>query len=487
MRIAVDAMGGDYAPEAIVEGAVQAAEEYGFTIILVGQEDRVRQELAKYKTDHLSIEVRHAPDIVEMHDLPSVALRRKKESSLHKAIYMTKHGEADAAVSAGNTGAGMAIAKVACRMLEGVERPALATVIPNINGFTVMIDIGANVDCKPMHLLQFAVMGHVYAQSVVGIQNPRIGLLSVGEEDSKGNTLTKEVFEPLSQSSLNFIGNAEGRDVFNGRVDVIVCDGFIGNIVLKVSESLAKTMGLFMKDAFTKNWRTKLGYLLVKPGIEEMKARMDYEEYGGAPLLGINGVVIISHGSSKARATKNAIRVAAESVSHHINDQILEIMTTSGFDLKSYTKATSLWRQLARTIRHEVPKDHKEDTTHPHVQDALPSANDIAEPLPEFQPYEASEQERKHWWQKKQRYAESLKETTLPALPQVESPLVLPSPSDGHETENPSHDSDDVKDLTPQKKSWWKRRDIARQSNESGHVKDEGQVGDETPPSAKES
>ncbi len=482
MRIAVDAMGGDYAPEAIVEGAVQAAEEYGFTIILVGQEDRVRQELAKYKTDHLSIEVRHAPDIVEMHDLPSVALRRKKESSLHKAIYMTKHDEADAAVSAGNTGAGMAIAKVACRMLEGVERPALATVIPNINGYMVLIDVGANVDCKPMHLLQFAVMGHVYAQAVVGIQNPRIGLLSVGEEDSKGNTLTKEVFEPLSQSTLNFIGNAEGRDVFNGRVDVIVCDGFIGNIVLKVSESLAKTMGLFMKDAFSKNWRTKLGYLLVKPGIEEMKARMDYEEYGGAPLLGINGVVIISHGSSKARATKNAIRVAAESVTHHINDQILDIMTTSGFDLKSYTKATSLWRQITRTIRHEAPKDQKEDT-HPHVQEILPPVDDAA-PLPEFQPYEDSEQEWKHWWKKKQRHAELLTETTLP---QTEAPISLPLSSDVHEAENSTSNAEEVKDLTSQKKSWWKRRDIARQSNESAHVSDEGSVSDGIPPSTKES
>ena len=484
MRIAVDAMGGDYAPEAIVEGAVQAAEEYGFTIILVGQEERVRQELAKYKTDHLSIEVRHASDIVEMHDLPSVALRRKKESSLHKAIYMTKNGEADAAVSAGNTGAGMAIAKVACRMLEGVERPALATVIPNVNGYMVLIDVGANVDCKPMHLLQFAVMGHVYAQSVVGIENPRIGLLSVGEEDSKGNTLTKEVFEPLSQSKLNFIGNAEGRDVFNGRVDVIVCDGFIGNVVLKVSESLAKTMGLFMKDAFSKNWRTKLGYLLVKPGIEEMKKRMDYEEYGGAPLLGINGVVIISHGSSKARATKNAIRVAAESVTHHTNEQILDIMNACGFDLKSYAKATSLWHQLTRSIRHDAPKEQKEET-HPQGQE-MPQPVSETPPLPEFQPYEEPEQERKYWWQKKQRHAESLKETEASVPSPADAPEVsLPALPETHEAKEAERLPEESKEQAAQKKSWWKRRESSRQNSESAPPAEE-QPDDNVPPSAKE-
>lgn len=203
MRIAVDAMGGDYAPEAIVEGAVQAAEEYGFSILLTGQEERIQAELAKYKTDHLSIEVRHAPQVVDMDDVPSFALRRKRESSLHLAINLAKTGEADAAVSAGNTGAAMAIGKVACRMLEGIERPALATVLPNLDGVTVLIDVGANVDCKPLHLLQFAVMGHVYAQEVFDIHNPRIGLISVGEEDTKGNALTKEVFQALSDSPLN--------------------------------------------------------------------------------------------------------------------------------------------------------------------------------------------------------------------------------------------------------------------------------------------
>lgn len=530
MRIAVDAMGGDFAPEAIVEGAVQAAEEYGFTIILVGQEDRVRQELAKYKTDHLSIEVQHAPEIVDMHDLPSVALRRKKNSSMHKAIYMTKNGEADAAVSAGNTGAGMAIAKLACRVLDGIERPALATVLPNISGMTVMIDVGANVDCKPDHLLQFAVMGSVYAKEVVGIANPRVGLLSIGEEESKGNTLTKEAFEPLSKSALNFIGNVEGRDVFNGRVDVIVCDGFIGNVVLKVSESLAKTMGSMLKDAFSQSWRTKLGYLLVKPGMDAMRKRMDYEEYGGAPLLGLNGVVVISHGSSKARATKNAIRVAAESVNHHLNQQITETMFACEFDTKARAKATSLWRQLTRTIRPDShkEKDQKEDAppqeTPPITEDAqapqeaaeaegetaikrrwwgrksrgskpetlaeLPLTEeasappvDESAPLPEFEPYEEPEQEKKSWWKIRSRSAESREESATPTAPQ-DAPTELPPPAESPAPEPAAEPTPDTeKEAAPSRKMWWKRREAARQEPEDSEKPDkDGQADGESSP-----
>ena len=401
MKIAVDAMGGDYAPEAIVEGAVQAAEEYGFPLVLVGQEDRVRQELGKYKIDHLKIDVIHAAQVVDMHDLPSYALRRKKESSIHVGNNLLKHGEADAFVSAGNTGAVMAISKLICRMLPGIDRPALATVLPNINGVTIMIDVGANVDCKPLHLLQFAVMGHGYAKHVFGMDDPRIGLLSIGEEETKGNVLTKEVFEPLSKSKLNFLGNAEGRDVFNGRVDVVVCDGFIGNIVLKVSESLAKTIGAFLKEGFSKNWRTKLGYLLVKPGMDDMRKRVDYTEYGGAPLLGVNGVVIISHGSSKAKAMKNAIRVAAESVNHHTNDHILEMLAQCEFDTKSRAKATSLWRQLKETIRHESDKEKSQGEKKKEPETVIEeTASEASEKLRDN--VEESEG-KKFWWPLKQR------------------------------------------------------------------------------------
>lgn len=394
MRIAVDAMGGDYAPEAIVEGAVQAAEEYGLTIVLVGQEDLVKKELEKYDTSRLDIIVKHASEVVEMHDLPSVALRRKRDSSMHGAIGLLKLGEADAAVTAGNTGAGMAISKLTCRVIQGIERPALATVLPNLTGKTIMIDVGANVDCKPLHLLQFAAMGHVYAKEVFHIENPRIGLLSIGEEDTKGNELTKEVFEPLRKSGLNFIGNAEGRDVFNGKVDVVVCDGFIGNVVLKVAESLARTMSLMLKEGFSQNWRTKLGYLLGKPAIDYLRKRTDYSEYGGAPLLGVNGVVIISHGSSKAKAIKNAIRVAAESVTQQINSKIEDVITQCEFDIKSRARATSLWQQFKESIRHESEKGKgeadKEKKIEPEKVIVVSEVTDLKR--------DSGESVKKSWW-----------------------------------------------------------------------------------------
>ncbi len=465
MRIAVDAMGGDFAPEAIVEGTIQAAEEFGFHLILVGQEERVHEELAKYQTDHLSIEVQHASEVVDMHDLPSFALRRKKGSSLHLAIDMVKQGEVDAAISAGNTGAAMAIGKLACRMLDGIDRPALATILPNMSGLTVLIDVGANVDCKPLHLLQFAVMGHAYAKEVYGIAEPRIGLLSIGEEESKGNILTKEVFEPLSHGPLHFIGNAEGRDVFNGRVDVVVCDGFIGNVVLKVSESLAKNIGKLLKEGFTRNWRTKLGYLLVKPEMEAMKRRVDYQEYGGAPLLGLNGVVIVSHGSSKARAIKNAIRVAAESVNQHLNEHIVETIRDCEFDIKSRAKATSLWTQLKRSITPDSDKDKKRaDNKHRAEKPDKKEEADTVLP-PEEAPSEESadspkepEQEKKPWWhlthrdepeKEEEQAAESEKEEKTATTSLQEDEQAHPEPSDQASRAAPPEEP------KPHKRPWW--------------------------------
>jgi glycerol-3-phosphate acyltransferase PlsX len=464
MKIAVDAMGGDYAPEAIIEGAVQAAEEHGLSIILVGQEDLVYKELEKYDTAYLDIEVIHASQVVDMHDLPSAALRRKKDSSLHVAISLTRDGQADAAVSAGNTGAGMAISKVVCRTLEGIDRPALATVMPNISGATVIIDVGANVDCKPIHLLQFAVMGHVYAKEVLGIEKPRIGLLSTGEEASKGNVLTKEVFEPLSKTNLNFIGNAEGRDVFNGRVDVVVCDGFMGNVVLKVSESLAKTIGIFLKEGFTKNWRTKLGYLLVKPEITYLKKRTDYTEYGGAPLLGLNKVVIISHGSSTARAIKNAIRVAAESVDLHIQEKIAETMEQCAFDIKSRRRTVAFWRHLKDSIRHESDKGKSLAEKQENVEQKeqlqettqVPALDQHREPLQEQDKPQESEHEKKPWWylrdsklhdspKSEQQGEFALKEHSL----EPEHPIELKQKQELDQ--QPEHHPE----LKPEKKSWW--------------------------------
>ncbi len=467
MKIAVDAMGGDYAPEAIVEGAVQAAKEYGFPLILIGQEDRVQKELVKYKTDHLEIEVKHAPQIIDMHDLPSFALRRKKESSLHIAINMIRHGEADAVVSAGNTGAAMTIGKVACRMLEGVERPALATVMPNINGFTIVIDVGANVDCKPNHLLQFAVMGHLYAKEVHRIESPRIGLLSIGEEESKGNTLTREVFEPLSNTKLNFIGNAEGRDVFNGRVDVVVCDGFIGNVVLKVSESLAKTMGTILREGFTKNWRTKLGYLLVKPEMEAMKRRVDYSEYGGAPLLGLNGVVIVSHGRSNAKAIKNAIRVAAESVDHHLNDQIVTMTLECGFDTKSRSRATSLWRQLTGSIRHDSDKEK----SNPDTQEKPEQNGQFQTPEPSSEKdlkQEEQEQGKKPWWRLKHREGE--KEESSPEKVQEAAQIEQEPEIVQVEERVPSQEQEKAEEPKSEKKPWWHLRDSKQQESDQEEI-----------------
>jgi glycerol-3-phosphate acyltransferase PlsX len=490
MKIAVDAMGGDYAPEAIVEGAVQAAEEYGSSIILVGQKDLVDKELEKYETTHLDIEVRHASQVVDMHDEPTFALRRKRDSSLHVAINLTRDGEADAAISAGNTGAGMAIGLVLCRTLEGVDRPALATVMPNINGTTVVIDVGANVDCKPMHLLQFAVMGHVYAKELLKIESPRIGLLSIGEEDTKGNVLTKEVFEPLSKSNLNFIGNAEGRDVFNGRVDVVVCDGFTGNVVLKVSESLAKTIGSLLREGFAKNWRTKLGYLLVKPAITHLKKRTDYTEYGGAPLLGLNKVVIISHGSSKARAIKNAIRVAGESVELQIQEKIAATMEKYEFDVKSRKRATSFWRRFRSSTRHESDKEKPSPKKQEEIEqeEQLLEAEQPLEPEQQQEPVQEQEQEhlqeleheKRAWWHlKDSKHRDKSKAEKLEATEQneqIQEPEPEPEPEPPSEPE-PQQEStqEQEKLLEPEyeKRRWWRFRNSRhRDANKLDHHKE---------------
>lgn len=313
MKIAVDAMGGDNAPHAVVAGAVLAAQEFGVGIILVGIEQLVRRELDKHPgAAALPIEIRNAFEVVDMHDSPATVYRRKKDSSIRVANELVKNGEAAAVISAGHTGAAMSTSLFVLGRVEGVERPAIATIMPTRTGTSLILDMGANVDCKPNHLLQFAVMGDVYARNLLRNPNPRVGLLSIGEEETKGNELTKEAFKLISETSLNFIGNVEGRDVMSGKADVIVCDGFIGNIVLKVSESVAEAVGLFLKENIEKSTLSKIGYLLMRPAFNALRRRVDYAEYGGAPLVGINGVSIISHGRSSDRAIKNAIRVAAE-------------------------------------------------------------------------------------------------------------------------------------------------------------------------------
>lgn len=325
MKIAVDAMGGDNAPHAIVAGAVQAAKEYGVGIILVGIEQVIQEELNKHHhAKSLPLEIRNATEVVDMLDSPATVFRRKKDSSIRVANELVKSGEAVAVISAGHTGAAMATSLFVLGKLEGIERPAIATIMPTMKGTCIILDVGANVDCKPNHLLQFAIMGEVYSKYLLKNMNPRVGLLSIGEEATKGNELTKEAFKLLTETSLNFIGNVEGRDVMSGNADVVVCDGFIGNVVLKISEAVAETIGLMIRENIGDNLIRKLGYLMMRPAFRSLKRRIDYAEYGGAPLIGINGISIISHGRSSDRAIKNAIRVAAELAKSEVNKHLHE-------------------------------------------------------------------------------------------------------------------------------------------------------------------
>jgi len=325
MKIAVDAMGGDNAPHAVVEGAVQAAREFGVGIILVGIAESIEAELGKHSgIASLPLEIQNATEVVDMLDSPATVFRRKKNSSIRVANELVKSGEAVAVISAGHTGAAMTTSLFVLGKLGGVERPAIATFMPNVTGTAIVLDVGANVDCKPLHLVQFGVMGTVYAKNLLKIPNPRVGLLSIGEEETKGNELTKEAFKLLTETSINFIGNVEGRDVMSGKADVIVCDGFIGNVVLKVSESVADAIGIMLRENIGDNIMRKLGYLLMRPAFRALKQRVDYAEYGGAPLIGIDGISIISHGRSSERAIKNAIRVAAELARSDVNRHIRE-------------------------------------------------------------------------------------------------------------------------------------------------------------------
>jgi glycerol-3-phosphate acyltransferase PlsX len=321
--IALDAMGGDHAPRAEVEGAILAARELDVRILLVGIEATVREELNRHKQRNLPIEVVNATEVITMSDSPSQAFRRKKDSSLHIAARVVRDGTADALVSAGNTGAAMTVARFVIGTLPSVDRPALAAAFPNMKEkVSVILDVGANVDSKPAQIEQFAVMGEIYYRTIWGVKRPRIALLSIGEEEMKGNELTREASNRLKQTSLNFVGNVEGRDVFRGNVDVIVCDGFIGNIALKISEGLVEHIGGMLKKAIKSSLRSQLGYALSKRAFEDFRRRTDYSEYGGAPLLGVRGITIIGHGRSNPNAIKNAIRMATELCRSRVNEKI---------------------------------------------------------------------------------------------------------------------------------------------------------------------
>ncbi len=320
LHVAVDAMGGDHAPREVVAGAVQAARALGAQVILVGR-GRVLEEELRRAGGAPGIRIEDAPEVIEMAEAPAMALRRKRRASIPVAIDLVRRGEADAMVSAGNTGAAMAAALFGLGRVEGIDRPAIAAALPTTRGRAILVDVGANVDCRPKHLVQFAAMGTVYAR-VLGIREPRVGVLSNGTEDTKGNDLVIRAAELLRQSGLRFIGNVEGREFFDGAADVVVCDGFVGNLVLKFGEGLALGIFALLRDELSRGLRVRLGAALAARGLRAVKRRMDYTEYGGAPLLGVNGVCIISHGSSRAKTIRNAVALAVESVRARMVDAI---------------------------------------------------------------------------------------------------------------------------------------------------------------------
>jgi phosphate acyltransferase len=326
MRIALDAMGGDLGPPSLVAGAVMALREYSHIekLYLVGDEKQLTAELKKHQCNDRRIELVHCTQVVDMSDRAWSAVRRKKDSSVSRAVDLVKHEQADAIVSAGHTGAAVAASMIKLRTLEGIARPGIAAVLPTQFNVFVLIDAGANIDARPEHLLQYAIMGSVYSRHILGYKNPRVGLISLGEEDVKGTELTKDVFKLLKKSSLNFRGNIEGRHLFEDPVEVVVCEGFVGNVILKTTESIAVAIFKWLKDEFMRTRKSKAGAYLARDAFLAIKAKTNYEEYGGMPLLGVNGICIIAHGASTPLAIKNALRVAAESIEHRVNPHIVE-------------------------------------------------------------------------------------------------------------------------------------------------------------------
>ena len=313
MRIALDAMGGDYGPAVNIEGAIETVNDFDdIDIILVGDESSILRELDTKRYPPNRISIKHASQIVRMDESPAVAIRKKKDSSIRRGVELVKNDGADAFVSAGHSGVVMATALILLGTSNFVDRPAIATIMPSLKLPFVLIDAGANLHCKPKNLLQFALMGSIYCRAILGRPDPWVALISTGEEDTKGNELTKEAFKLLKEADINFMGNIDGKDIFTGNADVIVCDGFIGNVVLKTSEGLAEVLMKMLKREVVNLTAGRIGYLLIKPALRNFKKKTDYDEYGGAPLLGINGTCIISHGRSTAKAIKNAIRVASD-------------------------------------------------------------------------------------------------------------------------------------------------------------------------------
>jgi phosphate acyltransferase len=318
INVAIDAMGGDFAPAEVIKGSILALNDKDLHISLVGDEEQIKHLLKKCK-DVSRLSIHHAPDVIGMHEAPTQVLKNKKNSSVSIAVKLVKEGQAQAVVSAGNTGALMTAALFGLGRVEGIERPAIATIFPNISGSQViLLDMGANVDCKPRNLLQFAMLGSLYAEGVMHLKNPRVGLLNIGEEAEKGNALTTEAYPLLAGSGLNFIGNVESKEILSGNVDVVVCDGFVGNLILKFAESLSVAVFKLFKEELLRNPISRIGALLLLPAIKRLRKRIDYDDYGGTLLLGVEGVCVKAHGRAKAKAISNAIKVAAEAVRNNI-------------------------------------------------------------------------------------------------------------------------------------------------------------------------
>jgi len=362
MRIALDAMGGDAAPAATVDGAVAAARELGLAVLLVGDRARIEPELARHRTAGLDLEIRHATQAIAMDESPTAALR-KADSSMAVGFGAIRDGDAAAFVFAGNTGAGMVLGAHLLGRTPGVERPAIAVLVPSPRGHTILLDAGANVDCRPIHLTQFAVMGDAYARAVKQIAAPRVGLLSNGLEESKGNSLVRAAAPMLRQLPINFVGYVEGREVNSGSTDVVVCDGFVGNLVLKSLEGMGHLIGDRLREVFERNLRTKLAYLLLRRDVAILRQDLDARETGGALLLGLNGIAVKAHGSSDARAIRNAIAVAANLAQSGVIQQVASgIAATVGLDAAADASAQApRTRRLWNTIRDRLRRDGRVD------------------------------------------------------------------------------------------------------------------------------
>jgi len=330
MKIIVDAMGGDYAPDVVIEGTVAAVQEYCVEVGLVGDESRINSLLKKSGYKGSLISVYPAQEVIQMEESAASSVRKKRNSSIVIGLNLVKEGQGDAFFSAGNTGAVVCAATLGLGLLPGIERPGIAIITPTLKGISLIIDVGANIDPKPVQLLQYGIMADAYSRYILNKPNPTVGILNIGEEETKGTEFVKETHELLEKSNLNFIGNVEGKDLFSGKSDIVICDGFVGNVALKVTESAVETMQAFLKRHLLSNPLGKLGLILLKTSFSRFKKELDYSEYGGAPLLGVNSVVIIGHGRSNARAIKNAIRVAKEEVERKFNEKILEAIKVKG-------------------------------------------------------------------------------------------------------------------------------------------------------------